>query len=63
MIYGERLGKPDLNEPYIAERGVFFSIEEFVPYRQLGWSGTTKTNFLADEMIRLDNLNLERVPT
>ena len=57
MIYGERLGDRDKGEEYIAERGVFFSVEEFVPYRRLGWEGTTKTNTLADEIIRLDDLH------
>jgi hypothetical protein len=48
LIYAERLGDPDKGEPYIAERGVFYSIAEFAPYRAIGWSGTGETNSQAD---------------
>lgn len=53
MFYGERIGDPDKGEPYIAERGVFYSIEEFAPYRAKGWEGTKETNAAADSY--LDN--------
>lgn len=49
MFYAERMGRGD--EPYIAERGIFFSIAEFAPYRKLGWSGTEETDKLTDEYI------------
>jgi hypothetical protein len=48
MFYAERYGDQSKGEPYIAERGVFYSIAEFVPYRALGWSGTAETDLLAD---------------
>lgn len=50
MIYAERLGGP--GEPYIAERGVFLSIEEFAPYRRKGWEGTPETNAAADAYLQ-----------
>lgn len=46
MFYAERLG--GRGEPYIAERGVFLSIEEFAPYRKAGWSSTREIDALAD---------------
>lgn len=52
MFYAERLGDQAKGEPYIAERGVFYSIAEFAPYRALGWEGTTDTNALADSYLK-----------
>jgi len=49
MNYAERLGNKD--EEYIAERGVFYSVEEFVPFRKLGWSGVPEFNAKADKII------------
>jgi hypothetical protein len=51
LIYGERLGNPDMGEPYIAERGVFTSYEEFAPYRAAGWSGTSRANSITDALL------------
>lgn len=51
MFYAERLGDQSKGEPYIAERGVFFSLAEFAPYRALGWSGTKQTDEDADAYI------------
>lgn len=48
MFYAERIGDTSKGEPYIAERGVFYSIEEFAPYREAGWEGTQETNAAAD---------------
>lgn len=53
MAYAERLGGD--GEPYIAERGIFLSVEEFVPYRKLGWSGTKGFNDEADSIIKLES--------
>lgn len=53
MYYAERLGNE--GESYIAERGVFLSVEEFVPYRKKGWSGTIKLDKAADEIIKFEN--------
>ncbi|MEN6367757.1 MAG: hypothetical protein ABFC88_13175 [Thermoguttaceae bacterium] len=51
LIYAERLGNQDKGEPYIAERGVFSSVEEFAPYRANGWTGTTAVNAAADKLL------------
>lgn len=51
MFYAERLGDHTKGEPYIAERGIFLSIEEFLPFREKGWRGTEDTNEMADRMI------------
>lgn len=51
LFYAERLGDPDRDEPYIAESAVFTSIEEFLPYRLKGWTGSDKTNAAADAML------------
>ena len=51
MFYAERIGDGK-TEPYIAERGVFLTISEFVPYRRKGWSGTAQTDALADQAIK-----------
>ncbi len=45
-IYAERMG--DDNEPYIAERGMFFTMSEFLPYREKGWESTKEINEEAD---------------
>ena len=50
LYYAERLGGP--GEPYIAERGIFLSIEEFAPYRAKGWEGTKETNAAADAFLQ-----------
>jgi len=50
MFYAERI-----ENCKIVERGVFLSIEEFLPYREKGWSGSPDTDFLADKMI-VENL-------
>ena len=42
MFYAESATDP------LNERGVFTSIEEFAPYRAIGWSGTPENNALAD---------------
>lgn len=52
-FYAERLGDTDKGEPYIAERGVFNSLEEFLPYREAGWEGTKQVNEAADAEIKL----------
>ena len=51
MFYAERLGDMDAGEEYIEERGVFMSLDEFVPYRRKGWSGTPATDAAADALI------------
>ncbi|MGL4666467.1 MAG: hypothetical protein ACRCWR_00885 [Saezia sp.] len=57
LFYAERLGGE--GEQYIAERGVFNSLEEFVPYRRRGWSGTEKTDAAADLLIvAMDEANI-----
>ena len=53
MIYAERFGKE--GEPYIAERGVFMSVEEYVPYRKKGWESTPDIDAKADEIIKIRN--------
>ena len=50
-IYAERYGDQSKGEPYIAERGVFYSIAEFAPWRSLGWSSTTEHNKQADDYL------------
>ena len=44
MFYAEKINGP-FDQP---EKGVFLSIEEFAPYRALGWSGSGEVNALAD---------------
>ncbi len=56
MHYAERLGDGE-NEPYIAERGIFYSVEEFVPFRKKGWSGTDEFNAEADAAIAKEKGN------
>ena len=56
MFYAERLGNQDIGEPYIAEKGIFLSIEEFVPYRLKGWTASKKNNQLVDEYIKANQL-------
>lgn len=48
MFYAERLGGKDKGEEYIAERGLFLTIDEFIPYREKGWSSTEKIDRLTD---------------
>ena len=49
MIYGELLRSGERSsEPYVVDRGIFFSIEEFAPYRKRGWSSTGENNAAAD---------------
>lgn len=50
MFYAERIENCE-----IVERGVFLSIEEFLPYREKGWSGTPDTDAMADQFI-IENL-------
>ena len=54
MFYAERIGGEK------AERGIFLSIEEFLPYRKRGWSGTPETDKLADDEIRLRKMKFCR---
>lgn len=44
MFYAERSCE-NFGQP---EKGVFISIEEFAPYRALGWVSTGEINMLAD---------------
>lgn len=53
MFYAERFGQD--NEPYIAERGVFLSIDEYVPYREIGWESLPEIDAKTDEIIKLRN--------
>lgn len=55
LIYAERFGDREAGEEYIAERGVFMSIEEFARYRRMGWEGTLENNALADAIIKQEN--------
>lgn len=47
-FYAERFGDRDKGEPYIAERGVFYSLAEFAFYRAKGWVGLSSVNAMAD---------------
>lgn len=51
MIYGERYGNQDEGEEYIAEKGIFLSMEEFLPYRAKGWSSCPENDKEADRLI------------
>lgn len=43
------------------ENGIFFSIQEFAPYRALGWSGLPEYNSLADAyLVALGEQELSR---
>ncbi len=53
MIYAERYGSS--GEPYIAERGVFLSMDEYIPCREKGWESLPETDAKADEIIKLRN--------
>lgn len=53
MIYAERYG--DEGEPYIAERGVFVTIDEYIPYREKGWESLPEIDVKADKIIKLRN--------
>ena len=52
MIYAERMGDQAAGEDYIAERGVFLSLAEFLPYRAAGWEAVERFNKLADAALR-----------
>lgn len=45
IIYAERI---DDDAGYIAERGVFLTLGEFLPYRAKGWISTQEVNDAAD---------------
>jgi hypothetical protein len=47
MIYAERI----LDDNSL-EKGVFLSLEEFLPYREQGWSSTSDINEIADAMLK-----------
>lgn len=51
MIYAELYGQD--GEPYIKDRGIFLSIQEFLPYRSRGWSSTREINRMADNQLTL----------
>lgn len=53
MIYAERYG--DEGEPYIAEHGVFVTIDEYLPYREKGWKSLPEIDVKADKIIKLRN--------
>lgn len=53
MFYAERIENCE-----IVERGVFLSMDEFLPYREKGWSGTPDTDAMADQLI-IENLAVE----
>lgn len=48
MIYAERIDPKTFD---IVDRGIFWTIEEFVDYRKEGWSASEFYNELADGMI------------
>ena len=50
MFYAEKI-----EDCKIAERGVFLSMDEFLPYRRAGWSGTEATDKAADAMIAAED--------
>ena len=52
MFYAELI-----QDCQIAERGIFLSIEEFLPYRRKGWSGTEEIDALADAVAITDDRN------
>ena len=55
MIYAELLRSGERSsEPYVVDRGIFFSIEEFVPCRKRGWSSTDENNAAADAALEAD---------
>lgn len=56
MIYAERYGNE--GEPYIAERGVFLSLDEYIPYREKGWEAAVEVDKKADEIIELRNTSV-----
>ena len=56
LIYAELIEEPEeRGGSWIKDRGVFISIEEFLPYRVLGWSGTKETDELADAILERIN--------
>jgi len=50
MFYAERV-----SDGLIAEKGVFLSLAEFLPYRRKGWEGTDETNAAADAVCAQDD--------
>ena len=54
MFYAERI-----EDCRIAERGVFFSLIEFLPYRRAGWEGAAATNKAADAMIAAEDADAD----
>lgn len=50
-IYAERYGDKDKGESYITDRGVFLSMEEFLPYRAAGWRSTREIDAEADRIL------------
>jgi hypothetical protein len=46
MFYAEKI-----ENNRIAEKGIFLSLAEFIPYRLAGWSGTKDTDRAADAAI------------
>lgn len=51
MFYAELVDYSGHHNFEIMDKGIFFSIEEFIPYRICGWSGVTEIDRLADEAI------------
>lgn len=48
MIYAEKYHE---NAP--TEKGVFFSIDEYIPYREKGWEALPEIDAEADELIKI----------
>jgi hypothetical protein len=46
MFYAERI-----SDDGTREKGIFFWMEEFLPYRAEGWSSTEENNRVADAML------------
>lgn len=55
MFYAERLGKE--GESYIAEQGIFTSLQEYMPYRKLGWSAQQEIDRMTDRLIEILGAN------
>ncbi len=51
MFYAEKIDDVDAGESRIDQRGIFISLDEFVPYRLKGWSGAAEINAAADAII------------
>ena len=56
LHYAELIGEDEKGCPCIVNKGVFSSVEEFVPYRRNGWSGTAEFNADADRIIRFEDV-------